>query len=219
MPKLKFFCNSHKGQGESETTFLLNYTDYSVLDIPKDFIPRFFVIELGNRGHWHIRRESVQPYWLYKFNTQVGESYRIRVTPVTPKYVLPPVVSEVFTVYSPSQVTYEKPKDFEVVKISLNYGASRPSPSALLRWKSGSGSNASCHWDVYFMDYDDAHFVKRTKGDESFWARLDQLKFGTNYSIRIIEYLGAGKETKLESHLHIPTCLEMRYFSFEHCGK
>ncbi|CAL8143643.1 unnamed protein product [Orchesella dallaii] len=221
-PRIMFHCNSHVASTEFVSNFRMEYPGSIAPPsyIPSDVIPRYFVIEMAHqRGKWEI--PSVQPYWFFRFNTKVDETYQIRVTAVSPKYIYPPVMSDPIKIYEYSKLEHIKKKTAQPLNlranVSVDNGAARPSPSALLRWESGSGYNASCDFDVFYMD-EDVYQTERKKAEESFWVKFDSLKFETNYTIKVIEKFGGNLESEaLSMTLHVPSCFELRGYSFDLC--
>lgn len=55
------------------------------------------------------------------------------------------------------------------------------------------------------------------KGDHAFWVKLDGLQFQRSYSVRVIEKFGGNREADVKFTLNIPSCRELRGYSFKLC--
>lgn len=216
-PTPVFHCNKYNTNGEDvEAHFRMEFPQLG--NLHGDLIPRYFVLEISRNGEWTLADTNpVQRFWSHRVKRRVSDGeYQVRVTAVSPKYVYPAVTSEMIKPYSSRDVKFKTPQGFKVESISIPEAAARPSPVALLRWKSGSGNNASCQWSVYILD-EEYKIIERSTGLQAFWVQLGDLEYKREYELHLKE-TGAASEGQFATKVDVPGCLELRNYNFTLCG-
>lgn len=115
-------------------------------------------------------------------------------------------------------LTIGTPENFRVEKTEINLKKARKGPKLILRWESGSGFNASCDWDVYYLDEDVQTKIEKFLPNEAFFEVFDRIQFKKTYTIKIIEKFGFGRESEpMELIVPMEDCLTLAGNNFSLC--